>query len=557
MSRSQERSTKSLVVLAAGRGERMLSITKHRIHKGILPVEGSALLAVPYEVPDPEQPHIIKFRPQIEKGNRPIIVANIINALLIFAKDIGTQYLEVDNTKIDLVIGVHHMKEQIIDIIDSYFPFLNRQYINISTIDDPLGPLLTLKEIVKYATLKKDVVLLNCDTYIHENCIRQTNSVYTEHLKTKDQGSLALVVDWKLNHNLTTVNGIPWTGYGIINTNQIRNNIDTIIDNKGTISQLFDTKDNYYIKVDASDFGDPSIYNHTYGVSPKSTDEIVLRAPDRMYKQLPINTNIEIFVRKIQDFNPDIELNAKFANGFVQYKRIKASTLTHNSCLELVKDIPWRKTLLSDPLLKKTVIPDEALDTMYRKKTLNRVLPFVNTDTDLIQIPEYSHILPPVLDILDKVNWDNFYRNHIPAMFHGDTQIENILFSFNHEKYYFIDPRPSDFGGSYYGDLYYDLAKFYHSIYAPLGTLRCYCPNPDNYDITKLLSYRDRDIVIKEFKDSIKEQFPEVQFKYIELVTALHYLNIASLYNSKKYGRFLFLLGKMCLLDALATVIEI
>jgi GTP:adenosylcobinamide-phosphate guanylyltransferase len=193
---------------------------------------------------------------------------------------------------------------------------------------------------------------------------------------------------------------------------------------------------------------------------------------------------------------------------------------------------------------------------MYETKTIERVKSLSGGDLDKIKIINGIEV-EPIEIMLGKIEWNRFYDNAIPSYFHGDIQPENILYDRKSNRYVLLDWRQR-FGGSVeVGDVYYDLAKLYHALMingqSILQDMFDYTvePFPDySGDVANVEFYSKSNLVY--FKDIFKEFCEEHNYYWnnVELLGILQYLNICTLYDSfkgGKYGNFLFLYGKYLL----------
>ena len=187
---------------------------------------------------------------------------------------------------------------------------------------------------------------------------------------------------------------------------------------------------------------------------------------------------------------------------------------------------------------------------MYEDKTKSRLQSLFGSEID--NVSEINGVKTlPIKDLLDKIDWSNFYNKAIPSQFHGDLQPENIIYNDNNDEFILIDWRET-FGNSLQvGDVYYDLSKLYHAILingkSILEEKYHYIINGDKafihfYAKSNLIYFMG---IFKEFCNKYN-----YDWYHVELLGILHYLNICTLYNNfqnGEYGKFLFLYGKYLL----------
>lgn len=186
---------------------------------------------------------------------------------------------------------------------------------------------------------------------------------------------------------------------------------------------------------------------------------------------------------------------------------------------------------------------------MYGDKTVSRLKKLSGSKLDNIKKINGVEV-EPIMDLINKIDWTMFYQKAIPSKFHGDLQLENIIYTKDGE-FILIDWRESFGNSKEIGDVYYDLGKIWHSL--PINGKSVL---NEMYEI----NYTEDEAKINFYFKSNLLEFYKVFEKYCEEVTydwnticlvgILHYLNICTLYDNfqgGRYGEFLFLLGKLML----------
>jgi len=189
---------------------------------------------------------------------------------------------------------------------------------------------------------------------------------------------------------------------------------------------------------------------------------------------------------------------------------------------------------------------------MYKTKTYERVKKFQDKEWDKINYIN-GVLVEPIIDILNKINWEDIISNAIPANFHGDLQPENIIITKN-KKIVLIDWRESFGKDLKIGDFYYDLSKLYHGLIIN-GTIA----KEKNF-LVRLkqnraeVSYLSKNNLLEYNKilESFCKKY-EIDYEKVKLLGILHYINIAEFYEKteKEYSQFIFLLGKLLMSEIL------
>jgi len=182
----------------------------------------------------------------------------------------------------------------------------------------------------------------------------------------------------------------------------------------------------------------------------------------------------------------------------------------------------------------------------YRDKTHNRINKFFNR----FEITDEEEIIngitiPKISTLLSKVDWD-YISDGFATRYHGDMHFENILVTESGD-FVMLDWRQNFAGIIDYGDIYYDFAKLLHGLIVNHELV-----NKEHFDF-----YRDGGVInfdilrknkLVECEKMFAKKINQMGFDYkkVEIMTALIFLNIAALHH-EPYGEFLFYLGKYML----------
>lgn len=204
-------------------------------------------------------------------------------------------------------------------------------------------------------------------------------------------------------------------------------------------------------------------------------------------------------------------------------------------------------------LLKFFVMPTEELvdeekeriyEDFYKNKTISRIRKFCVENNEKDDVCIINGIqCRPALEVVDTVSWKDLAKGGVfTKNYHGDFHLENILKQGN--DFVMLDWR-QNFGDSDIGDVYYDLAKMWHSLIVnhnmvrdDLFSLKTVGENKYVLDIHRTLLDTEMENELLNF--SYVNGFNLVQLR---LITAIVFLNIAAC-HIQPYSRFLFLLGK-------------
>ena len=200
-----------------------------------------------------------------------------------------------------------------------------------------------------------------------------------------------------------------------------------------------------------------------------------------------------------------------------------------------------------DDQLKISIYKD-----FYYDKTIKRIKDYCKKFEDSDKDDFYINGLKcrSAISILNEINWDSYAEHYckLSENYHGDFHLENIMYDEEKHKFILLDWR-QNFGKSDIGDLYYDVAKMWHSLIVnhnmvkdDLFSIKYVGNNSVEIDIHRTFIDTECEEVLKEFIHSNKNYFED----FSQFMTALIFLNIAAC-HVYPYSKFLFYLGKYLL----------
>lgn len=182
----------------------------------------------------------------------------------------------------------------------------------------------------------------------------------------------------------------------------------------------------------------------------------------------------------------------------------------------------------------------------YKSKTLSRITKYCNeyedVDTDCIVNGVKCKSATTLIKTLD---WESLAKKGIfTNNYHGDFHLENILV--DGDKYVMLDWR-QNFGKTMVGDVYYDIAKMWHSLIVNHSMVHDNLFTVENKTKREISIDIHRTLVDTECENALKEYITNSKlydYNQSELMTAIIFLNIAAC-HVYPYSKFLFYLGKM------------
>ena len=191
-------------------------------------------------------------------------------------------------------------------------------------------------------------------------------------------------------------------------------------------------------------------------VVANKSDEAIFIDKGKVIKYFDNSDKVKLRVERTKYLNGNCPEISIIHDNMYAYDYVEGEMLSNISDETLMRKFLdgcqeklWKETFRDNTFI-------ENCEEMYEKKTKERVLKL--SDTKLDQITHINGVeVQPIIQMLDKVDWDWFYEISIPSYFHGDLQPENILYDTNNDKFVLIDWRQRFGNDSEFGDIYYDL----------------------------------------------------------------------------------------------------
>ena len=186
----------------------------------------------------------------------------------------------------------------------------------------------------------------------------------------------------------------------------------------------------------------------------------------------------------------------------------------------------------------------ELFDKFYGTKTRERLMAFLDRFGLEYFNKKYNingKLYKSMDDIITQFDTEVFYDNPMYTLFHGDLQFDNIIWDNRTNKFTYIDWRESFGGSTEGGDIYYDLAKLYGGTIVPYSIMKE--KNAiDLYEGSTVVNY---DYYVSEDLDEFKEHYEGwlvdngYDLNKVKLITAMIFLNMSPLHD-EKFGKMLW-----------------
>ena len=501
------------------------------------------------------------------KGTRSNDVDGLHKALLpLENKPVISHIIDKLDSRVEVVIAVGHKSNQIKTYLDTVYNDRKITYVDVDNYDgEGSGPGYSLLCCKK--ELQSPFIFTSVDTLVKEDAVF---SFVGDNWLGVSEVPVENSMDYCLVRGSKYLDGLYYgTGnrayVGMAGINDFADFWKSLEDRKifkdeYQVIHGFDGLDNIKL-IDFTwyDTGNNKSYHETKkvfsnDVVANKSDEAIFIDKEKVIKYFNSSQKMKLRVERTKYLNencPDIEV---INDNMYAYDYINGELLSNISDESLMRKFLdecqsslWNQISLNTT--RTSIFLDDCKE-MYETKTKERVKVLFGNKLDNISVINGIKV-EPVEDMLNKVNWKNFYDKATPTRFHGDFQPENILYDDIKGKFVLIDWRQS-FGKSIeFGDVYYDLGKLYHAIMingqSILKDMFSYRNNSDEavvefYAKSNLVYFLD---IFKQFcKDN------DYDWNHVELLGILQYFSICTLYDNfkdGKYGNFLFLYGKYLL----------
>jgi NDP-sugar pyrophosphorylase family protein len=293
----------------------------------------------------------------------------------------------------------------------------------------------------------------------------------------------------------------------------------------GNLEALQKTKEHFKGKIENLDKEDEEIYFFDGYVVKYFFNEKV--AENRAKRNLTLGDTVPKLIAKDKNF---------YSYEYIEGKDLFCVENPEDYVADLFKfmqDNLWIEKKLSPEQCSQF---HEACVDFYYRKTKSRVEQLFSKlhmyDSETIINGE---TVPKVFDLLSVASWKTLL-NGTPTLMHGDFNFSNVLLTENGFK--LIDWR-QDFGGIIeFGDMYYDLAKFYSGLLFP-------------HDVVKNKQY---EISVKDKKVDYKIENCNSQSLTGKYKKSFVKMLLANMRSEREEGRVKFDLNKVKQLAALVLI---
>lgn len=473
-------------------------------------------------------------------GTRNTFYKGLHKALLPIDNRPAISYI-LDNVPkdVEVVVAVGYLKEQLISYLTYVYPERKFTFVEVDPYQgENSGPGVSLLQCKEH--LQCPFIFTSVDTILSEKVIHEAPTFDWIGVDKTDSITYACLVD----NNLTRIE-VPPIYIGIAGIANWKEYFIKLEESKSTeVTAGFDYLEK--IPFNWTDTGSDASYTllrHSKIVPPKS-DQVLLIDNQKVVKIFLSADKAKRVYKRTLKSNKNCEL---IHDMFVVYPFINGTLFS-----DMSPNLDFLTYSILDKInfsLEKPKDFSEMCNEMYFNKTTKRVASLLQRYPDLDKIESINGVkVRPISYYFNIIPWDYINESSIASPeYHGDLQPENIIIDSKFSPH-FIDYRDGFAGNTAVGDLYYDLGKLWHGclVSNQKVMLKQYDAEINGTEAT--ISIATKPILLRcLFLMEKYCKYHNLDFKKVELLGALQYITIATLYNDEKYASFLFLLGKLIL----------
>lgn len=481
-----------------------------------------------------------------------------------------------DNDEIIILLG--YKGDLLRQVVTACHPTKNIKFVEVDNFDGP-GSGLGYSLHCAYNLLQKPFIFWSCDTVLEnfdinnvtydENwavCADFIDECFNEyrHFKLNQKNYVVDILPKDVEHK----EGIlPYVGVAFIKDyvdfwKSYDMNKDAFIKDGETFGLRNLKKIRGYKTIDWLDMGNKGKFEYWKKIYNEDMAATILEKPDEAIwfvdgNVIKFHISEKFIADRVKRFSTLLSNAQKESNILVpQLLSSTKNTYTYKMAPGVIASKVITTKMLDDILEKYLSNVDiEDIDNgtkydickdFYLDKTLSRINKYCTEYTDIDNECYINGILcRPAAELVNKIDWKKLSENGVFTYnYHGDFHLENILV--NRDEYIMLDFR-QNFGKSDIGDVYYDIAKMWHSFIVNHEMVKNNLFTVDNEDANHVKIDIHRTFVDTECEKALVEWL-ENSDKYdkgqAELMTAIIFLNIAAC-HVYPYSKFLFNLGKL------------
>lgn len=481
-----------------------------------------------------------------------------------------------DNDEIIVLLG--YKGDLLRQVVTACHPNKNIKFVEVDNFDGP-GSGLGYSLHCAFDLLQKPFIFWSCDTILPSFDINSVvyNNNWAVCATTKDPALFTEYRHFKLNTNDKVIDILPkdipqrdnimsYTGVSFIYDyaefwKAYYENTEAFI-NDGETFGLRNLKHiNAYKVYDWIDMGNKSQFEYYKRIYNESMDATILEKPDEAIwfvngNVIKFHINTKFIADRVTRFNTML-CDKQRNNGIALPELVShtANTYTYKMAPGIIASRVINTNMLQDILesyldVEPVELTDdekyEIFKDFYLEKTLQRINKYCTEYTDIDNDCYINGIkCAPAASLVAQINWNGLSQSGVfTNNYHGDFHLENILV--NDDQYIMLDFR-QNFGKTMVGDVYYDIAKMWHSFIVNHEMVKKDLFMVENEDANNVKIDIHRTFIDTECERALVEWLDKSEVfdkDHADLMTAIIFLNIAAC-HIYPYSKFLFNLGKL------------
>jgi len=479
----------------------------------------------------------------------------------------------------EIIVLLGYKGDYLKQVVEICHPEKNIKFVNVDNFEGPgsgLGYSLSCAKDM----LQKPFIFWSCDTVLPDLDINKLSYTHNWMVGCKPDASMPFEqyrhIEAQANNNIKAIlpkdsienkNSYNYVGVSFVYDyndfwNAYKTNKEMFV-STGEVCGFLNIAANHNIKLYSTnkwiDCGNRKIFEKYKQEYSDKMVEAVLEKPDESIwfignRVIKFHIDPKFIADRIKRHN--LLCEKQKANGIVipeldtystnvySYKRadgiIASSIITPkmlNDILEKYLDVEYEEISNEEKL---SIYKD-----FYYNKTISRINKYCNEYEDIdVDCVVNGVECMSATEIMSKVNWEKASELGVfTNNYHGDFHLENILV--NNDKYVILDWR-QNFGKTYIGDVYYDIAKMWHSLIVNHNMVRQNLFSVDVISNNNIRIDIHRTFIDTECERTLIEYIKNSQYdlRQSEFLTAVIFLNIAAC-HVYPYSKFLFYLGKL------------
>lgn len=477
----------------------------------------------------------------------------------------------------EIIILLGYKGDLLRQVVKACHPNKNITFVEVDNYDGP-GSGLGYSLYCAYNLLQKPFIFWSCDTVLPSFDVNSVNysgnwaiaadspeSYFNEYrhfrLNKDDKVIDILPKDVRPQRDIMSYTGVSFIKDYTAFWDAYNKNTDAFIKDGETFGLRHLNHIRAYTVYDWIDMGNKVQFEHYKKVYNEKMDATILEKPDEAIwfvngNVIKFHINTKFIADRVTRFKTML-CNKQRHNGIVLPELIAytANTYTYKMAPGIIASRVINTNMLQDILesyldVEPVELSDEEkfdiFKDFYLDKTLQRINKYCTDYTDIDNDCYINGIkCAPASNLVSQINWEGLSKKGVfTNNYHGDFHLENILV--NDDQYIMLDFR-QNFGKTMVGDVYYDIAKMWHSFIVNHEMVKKDLFMVENEDANHVKIDIHRTFVDTECERALVEWLDKSDVfnkDQADLMTAIIFLNIAAC-HIYPYSKFLFNLGKL------------